>query len=778
MNLNDIPPPKIQVQKKVWIFAPGVNGEMWEEFYEKGFIGLNWNFLGDLKKYSHKDAFLQKLITNTDKGNLYSPKNDAKVNFDFANEMNLGDLIIIKKGRSELLGYGYINSDYYFDSNRENYKSCRKVEWKLKGSWITDHQIVLKTLTDITKKDNGLYYLSLFKLMGEVNTEINYKIKYTNWLNDYNKNESGAKNSYVNALEKLSKKLDFNIFETDNIDKLKNLYTDLLLKQKKDDSKYYDINAPSYGRKGFYSAALKTYVEFINQIFTKEKINRVKMKKNTLNTILFGPPGTGKTYNSINKAVNIANPSFLFTNDRIALKEEYNRFVTNNQIIFTTFHQSMSYEDFIEGIKPLSPEPNEPLKYDVQSGIFKIACARAAYLCQKIYNSTNREIELDYTFDNLYTAFVEDVKLKVNVGNYPVFKTITGKDVEIFEINSQNSIRARARDSIATHVAPLTQNNLEKLYNKFEDISEIEELKDVQHAVGVTPRITEFYAVFRGLKEFEKSFKSDIEIFENYNIDNIDDFKKIEKFSAGIYNEAIIKSGNDAEPVILIIDEINRGNISQIFGELITLIEEDKRFGNSESLEVILPYSKSNFFVPPNLYLIGTMNTADRSVEALDSALRRRFTFEEMLPIYNLPELQHTIFDFKVSQILYVINSRIERLLDKDHLIGHAYFVNTNSDILFIDSIYKNIIPLLQEYFFGDYGKIGLVLGEGFVNIVNTERGAESFANFRHYDTNDIEEKEIYEIIDYRNKPNYLLNGLTMTFKEAIKMLMNDNVKK
>ena len=160
MLLNDHNPPEIKVQKKIWIFAPGVNAEMWEEFYEKGFIGLNWNFLGDLKKYSHKEALLEKLITNADKGNLYSPKNDAKVNFDFANEMNLGDLIIIKKGRSELLGYGYINSDYYFDSNRENYKSCRKVEWKLKGSWITDHQIVLKTLTDISKKDNGLYYLS------------------------------------------------------------------------------------------------------------------------------------------------------------------------------------------------------------------------------------------------------------------------------------------------------------------------------------------------------------------------------------------------------------------------------------------------------------------------------------------------------------------------------------------------------------------------------------------------------------------------------------------
>ena len=165
--------------------------------------------------------------------------------------------------------------------------------------------------------------------------------------------------------------------------------------------------------------------------------------------------------------------------------------------------------------------------------------------------------------------------------------------------------------------------------------------------------------------------------------------------------------------------KFREGNVSQIFGELITLIEEDKRLGNKESLEITLPYSKETFGVPPNLYIIGTMNTADRSVEALDTALRRRFSFEEMPPKYELNELNYSIFGYKASDILKTINTRIEKLLNKDHTIGHSYFIvkeGKNEIEATVKAFYKNIIPLLQEFFYGDFGKIGLVLGNGFVN--------------------------------------------------------------
>lgn len=130
--------------------------------------------------------------------------------------------------------------------------------------------------------------------------------------------------------------------------------------------------------------------------------------------------------------------------------------------------------------------------------------------------------------------------------------------------------------------------------------------------------------------------------------------------------------GKESKKYVLIIDEINRGNVANIFGELITLIEKDKRWGNDEQLEVTLPYSGGEFTVPPNLYIIGTMNTADRSVEALDTALRRRFSFIEMPPLYDLKEIQTEIFGIKLSELLKTINRRIEKLLDKDHLIGHS----------------------------------------------------------------------------------------------------------
>jgi len=609
--------------------------------------------------------------------------------------------------------------------------------------------------------------------MGVISASKNYKKQFIEWLNNNNTNDGGTKSSYLKALEKVSEKVKYDIFATDDLFKLNELYADVLREQKDDNSIYFDAQAPSYGRKGFYSASINKYIEFIKQITTsKSTILNNNIMPASLNTILYGPPGTGKTYNSINKAISIINPDFLLSNDRIELRQEYKRLENNNQIIFTTFHQSMSYEDFVEGIKPLPPQPNESLKYEIQAGIFKIACARAAYLCHKQYNIDKGTISSNYSFDDLYSAFIQNIKADIAIGQFPYYKTITGKEVEIFEINSQDSIRARARGSVAIHVAPLTQENIEKLYNKFKEVADIEDLGAVKEAVGVSPRITEFYAVFGGLKEFEKTFKPDLEIIsESLNIDSIDDVEKLKKFSAGIYNEAIINSGATSEPVVLIIDEINRGNVSQIFGELITLIETDKRFGNSESLEVMLPYSKTKFFVPPNLYILGTMNTADRSVEALDTPLRRRFTFKEMLPNYEIQGLQYSVFDFKASEILKVINRRIEKLLDKDHLIGHSYFMNTNSNELFIQSMYKNILPLLQEYFYGDFGKIGLVLGGGFVKKITPDQKADLFAAFDYDDINDFESKETYEIIDYRDSNS--IKEVKADFKTAIKSLMN-----
>ncbi|WP_276166452.1 AAA family ATPase [Zobellia alginiliquefaciens] len=505
-----------------------------------------------------------------------------------------------------------------------------------------------------------------------------------------------------------------------------------------------------------------------------------------LNQILFGPPGTGKTYHTTNKAIEIVNPQFNLQQDRKEVKKEYDKLVKENRIVFTTFHQSMNYEDFIEGIKPQNPEEDvDFLKYDVESGIFKKACAHAAYACYKELINSNQASE-HYTFDDLYEAFISHVTSLIDNNTPPIYKTLRGNEVEIKEINRNNSIIARAKDSIANRSAPLTKENIQKLYDTFKSINQINNLSQVKDAVQITTRITEFYAVFGGLKNFEeKVFNPDSQLIkESKEVDTLDENEIIKKFNSGVFREATNKLGDSAPPIVIIIDEINRGNVSQIFGELITLIERDKRLGHKEALQVTLPYSKDSFGVPPNLYIIGTMNTADRSVEALDTALRRRFSFEEMPPNYALNELDYSVFNYKVSGILKTINNRIEKLLDKDHAIGHSFFIiekEKNREKEIIKAFYKNIIPLLQEYFFGDYGKIGLVLGKGFIKLINWDKNTDGFADFDHDSTSDFEEREVYEIIDYRNENhNYLVrvknNEIEMTFDKAIKLLMKDTI--
>mgnify|MGYP000884496470 CR=1 FL=1 len=225
----------------------------------------------------------------------------------------------------------------------------------------------------------------------------------------------------------------------------------------------------------------------------------------------------------------------------------------------------------------------------------------------------------------------------------------------------------------------------------------------------------------------------------------------------------------NGKPFVLIIDEINRGNVSQIFGELITLIEDDKRLGKDEALEVTLPYSKEKFGVPLNLFIIGTMNTADRSVEALDTALRRRFSFEEMPPkpelIKQEGKLENGVLEtIELDFLLNTINRRIEKLLDKDHQIGHSYFISV-ANFTDLKSVFQNkIVPLLQEYFFGDYGKVGLVIGKGFFEPVENHENI--FADFDDYDTSSFAERNIYRIKDigkmdervFVNALNTLLN--------------------
>lgn len=203
-----------------------------------------------------------------------------------------------------------------------------------------------------------------------------------------------------------------------------------------------------------------------------------------------------------------------------------------------------------------------------------------------------------------------------------------------------------------------------------------------------------------------------------------------------------------ARPYALFIDEINRGNVARVFGELITLLETDKRLGAENELVVRLPYSGTRFGVPSNLYLIGTMNTADRSVEALDTALRRRFDFEELAPKPDelINQMEGGI---DLQRLLTVINARLEKLLDRDHCLGHAYFLclHETPTLERLQSVFaRNVLPLLKEHFFGDWGRIGLVLGPAFVS--RRASSTDVLARFEHEDRESLEDRRTWTITD------------------------------
>jgi hypothetical protein len=522
---------------------------------------------------------------------------------------------------------------------------------------------------------------------------------------------------------------------------------------------------------------------------TKEDNSSYEKMKQPLNQILFGPPGTGKTYNTINRALQVIDDKEVRTldwNDRKAIKELYGKKVSTGQIAFVTFHQIMSYEDFVEGIKPLKPERNQNgLMYDVEPGIFRIMCERA------------KEVRRSGSGTNWGKA--DYFKMSVGGKDRPdLHEWCLDNDVvalgwggntslnEFKAISSWDTFRDKFTDRFPDLVKESRfhiQAAFAFMQMKKGDVVVISKGNHIVDAIGVVDGDYYFddkspveYYHFRKVKWVTRKMNASPGVYLRKQISQ----QSIYQFDKEDIRLEAFKGLTDSDemgikPHVLIIDEINRGNISQIFGELITLIEKDKRAGMDESLEVMLPYSKTRFSVPSNLYIIGTMNTADRSVEALDTALRRRFSFEEMPPRYDLNELGYEYAGFKAFEILKKINCRIEKLVDKDHQVGHSFFIRQDGESpeqKLIDAFYRNIMPLLQEYFFGDFGKIGLVLGGGFVTLKLWGKENGEFAPFDHEAKEDFAEKPVYEVIDYRTGITHEIKDEPFNFERAIQYLM------
>lgn len=495
-----------------------------------------------------------------------------------------------------------------------------------------------------------------------------------------------------------------------------------------------------------------------------------KNPSHPLNLILYGPPGTGKTYTTLFHALKIIKGEDVIKGKSYDdLKPEFDRLVSEGQIVFTTFHQSMSYEDFIEGIKPIPPQnKEEQMVYDVQDGIFKEICEKA-----KKISVVNTSTKIDFSKTRVF---------KMSLGE-------KGKDADsVFEYCVENEVLALGWGDSIDFSECKTREEFKRLDSSWgaaalEIFKEWMKTGDIVLISDGTKEVKGIAQV-AGDYEFRDDPSIDMHQFrkakwlytgnnipisklydKNLSQQSIYGFYKEKKgvvdnggIKIDVLNEIITGEINDKkeENYVLIIDEINRGNVTQIFGELITLIEPSKRLGNSEEMKAILPYSSAQkgepvyFGVPNNLYIIGTMNTADRSVEALDTALRRRFSFEEMMP---KPELlgDKELCDVKLSDLLTTINKRIVALKDREHQIGHSYFMGCPDDEaeakIWLTNVFKDkIIPLLQEYFYGDYKKIYYVLGPGFVEK-KTEKTIFAIEN-PDYDEFDIPE-ERYDIASF-----------------------------
>ena len=440
----------------------------------------------------------------------------------------------------------------------------------------------------------------------------------------------------------------------------------------------------------------------------------LEIKNQPLNQILYGPPGTGKTYHTINKALEIIDGSV--PSSRKEAKERFEVLHQAGQIVMVTFHQSYGYEEFVEGIKaiPVGEEENEDgseMIYKPMAGVFK----KFAIMAKNNYDLSKKNmLTNDAKFDILWKK-LKDFLLNEITEKEKYFLT---EQVYVFEVQDKR-VKYKG-DNWLRHDQGLNlkYENIKAMYlarvKERKDVKDIDTVESLakQHATYNLAILEKIYHL-----EQETNFAQETEDLKNY---------------------------------VLIIDEINRGNISKIFGELITLIEPSKRLGADEALTVSLPNSGERFGVPSNLYIIGTMNTADRSIALMDTALRRRFEFTEMMP--DIQELEGIdIEGIDIAMLLTTINQRIQYLYDRDHIIGHAYFMSLKETptLEALESIFKNkIIPLLQEYFYDDWNKIMLVLGKGFIE--KTILKPSIFDEELLKDNDDInDEKSLYTIKEH-----------------------------
>ena len=432
---------------RTWLYAPGAGAEYWDKFLQDGIMAIGWDKLGPLTSYESKDDIVQKLqiLQETEK----SKKNDATACWEFCKGLRPGDTVIVKKGRSELLGYGIIKGDYQFDTSRDAFQHVRTMDWKTEGHWTVAEPLVLKTLTDISPYPGYPEQLMAIR--------------------------TGNKVSIVK---------------------------------------------PSTSRK----------------------------RNQSINTILFGPPGTGKTFNTINKALSILQgiPVEDLDADRQLLQEQFRQFQYDGRIGFVTFHPSFSYEDFVEGLKPVVDEAKGNLRYEIQPGIFKTMVVNAAYEYVKTITSESGKI----TFEDLWDSFIVDVESRLSDGNEVSFTLKSGKKILLIKISEKGNMVLRHEGATTEQEYIVSRERTKKLFETFQSLDEIENINTAVRSVIGGSNASAYWAVLKAMSSRKTNTqKRDEPIAPTWE-------QKASRVSDIDWSE-IDPDAQSVQPYVLIIDEIN-----------------------------------------------------------------------------------------------------------------------------------------------------------------------------------------------------------------------------
>ncbi|KEF34434.1 McrB [Deinococcus sp. RL] len=445
-----------------------------------------------------------------------------------------------------------------------------------------------------------------------------------------------------------------------------------------------------------------------------------------LNQILYGPPGTGKTYRVVDEALAVLDPAFLAAHPgpagRAARKRRYDELLAGGQISFVTFHQSFGYEDFIEGIKPVMR--GGQLFYELQDGVFLEAVRSAggdlppagggeAPASAEPPVRPDAQVWRMYVDGTAPVSRVRDLALargELRMGSFgEAPRDLTHRDADELggrQLLFRDSLRVGDLVLLATGADRIGAVGVVTGEYRFDPHGDPAFATDYAHARAVRWLAT-------GLSASASAVLG--RTFSPPTLQRVAGVNAAGVLAAlGVAAHPAAPPTPAQRPHVLVIDEINRGNISRIFGELITLLESSKRAGAPEALSATLPLSRRTLSIPPSLYVIGTMNTADRSLTLLDAALRRRFVFR---PVWPQPELLPVLdiggTALDLRKFLYAINGRIERLLGREQVIGHAYLLGLPATLGGVASaVRERILPLLEEYFFDDWSKIREVLAD------------------------------------------------------------------